>query len=189
MTNDTRSPVAPIEGFYAMLRNGDIARPKAEQWANRAAFFEGPLHWWGDGKSVDNNENFDIIATISPEAMALAADPRLFEMIAKADKMATSCEGLCDKTENLVKLADAACDYADSHCRAFPIATAPIKGLFLAWNAFVGDWELMTSLQLAETEERHFTHWAPLPPPPSNPPLPEVFTELGAALEKIKEGK
>jgi hypothetical protein len=37
-----------------------------------------------------------------------------------------------------------------------------------------------------------FTHWREPFPPPSNPPLPEVFVELGAALEKIKsttEGK
>lgn len=31
-----------------------------------------------------------------------------------------------------------------------------------------------------------YTHWRPLPPPPTTPPLPAVFTELGAALEKIK---
>jgi hypothetical protein len=31
-----------------------------------------------------------------------------------------------------------------------------------------------------------YKHWAPLPPPPSNPLLPAVFVELGAALEKIK---
>jgi len=184
MTNDTRQPVAPKEGHYAMLRNGMIARPIIDDHAwlrqglkqNVDPYLE--LVWFDDGRChpssglLEFTDEYDIIATISPESMKWAANPQ--------------CDYGIKSVQGLIAAADAACDYADSHCRAFPIATAPIKGMFLAWNSFVGDWEFMTSLQLAETEERHFTHWRPLPLPPSNPPLPAVFVELGAALEKIK---
>lgn len=110
------------------------------------------------------------------------------ELIAKADKMATSCEGLCDKTENLIPLADAACDYADQHCRAFPIATAPKKRLIQVWDTENKAWRPYCLIDNYKINSK-FTHWAEYLPPPSNPPLPAVFVDLGAALEKIKEGK
>jgi hypothetical protein len=90
----------------------------------------------------------------------------------------------------LVPLADAACDYADSHCRAFPIATAPKEGPFLVWIDAEQEWVYCSCLSELEHFQAFgnntYKHWAPLPPPPSNPPLPAVFVELGAALEKIK---
>lgn len=96
---------------------------------------------------------------------------------------------LAEALTALVPLADAACDYADSHCRAFPIATAPNDRQVLNWNSEQRTWEYFRTDDLKYLPKR-YTHWAePLPPPPSTPPLPAVFTELGRALEKIKEGK
>jgi hypothetical protein len=47
---------------------------------------------------------------------------------------------LAEALTALVPLADAACDYADSHCRAFPIATAPKEGVFLACDMSETEW-------------------------------------------------
>jgi hypothetical protein len=96
---------------------------------------------------------------------------------------------LAEALTALVPLADAICDYADQNCRAFPIATAPKEGVFLAWDIFGGEWEILAAGNEDFYHLERFTHWAPLPPPPTNPPLPAVFVELGQALEKIKGGK
>ena len=209
MTNDTRPPVAPVEGFYAMLRNGYVLGPVSR---DDKKFFLGPYQWHPSGSDWDGETKFDIIATISPEAMALVADPRLFELIAKADKVATSCEGLCDKTENLVKLADAARDYADKHCRWFDISTAPWlqdkdgeydyrspdsgEGVGHVYKTDLYDEEegvFLPDVHVGDVFYKRIDHvivrplyWRPPSPPPSTPPLPAVFVELGAALEKIK---
>jgi hypothetical protein len=110
---------------------------------------------------------------------------------------------LAEALNALVPLADAACDYADQHCRAFPIATAPRDGATIeVWNDVVGRWfkvkfetrrqcwvNIMVSFDNDMHDDGAITHWRPLSPPPSNPPLPAVFVELGQALEKIKEGR
>ena len=176
------NPFAPVEGQYALLRNGVVMGAYKQ---NSQGFWVGVasdinIFWKPDGTAYgsDNHGNrrlkpdHDIIATISPEAMALAIHPDM--------------DGAVKAIESLVKLADAACDYADSHCRAFPIATAPKEGVFLAWDNFGGEWEILAAGNEGFYHPERFTHWAPLPPPPSNPPLPAVFTDLGAALEKIK---
>jgi hypothetical protein len=97
---------------------------------------------------------------------------------------------LAEALTALVPLADAACNYADSHCRAFPIATAPKEGPFLVWIDAEQEWVYCSCLSELEHFQAFgnntYKHWAPLPPPPSNPPLPAVFVDLGAALEKIK---
>ncbi|MFY7925851.1 MAG: hypothetical protein ACOVN5_08565 [Aquidulcibacter sp.] len=95
---------------------------------------------------------------------------------------------LAEALTALVPLADAACNYADAHCRAFPIATAPNDRAVEFWNKARGKWELFEWRDLNALSER-YTHWREPSPPPTTPPLPDVFTELGAALEKIKEGK
>jgi hypothetical protein len=101
--------------------------------------------------------------------------------------------------EAFIKLADAACDYADKHCRWFDISTAPKDGTKIlvtgpdtnggvymdvcAWpENWTGKWPVAYMAYAAGEP----THWMPAPPPPTNPPLPAVFTELGQALEKIK---
>jgi hypothetical protein len=95
---------------------------------------------------------------------------------------------LAEALTALVSLADAACDYADSHCRAFPIATAPKEKWIEVWCDQNKVWFAVYTFPDYVLQDT-VTHWKFAPPPPSNPPLPAVFVELGAALEKIKEGK
>jgi hypothetical protein len=98
----------------------------------------------------------------------------------------------------LVPLAAAVLDHADAHCRAFPIATAPMEDVMLydgnledaGWTQAYWCKNLMAFQSGGiKFDMSHMTHWRPLPPPPSNPPLPAVFVELGAALERLKEGR
>ncbi len=114
---------------------------------------------------------------------------------------------LAEALTALVPLADAVCDYADQHCRWFDISTAPKDGTMiqLGGGKFfceARDCDISEPVSASWTEDfwlmggteggyvcisyRDPTHWRPLPPPPSNPPLPAVFTQLGQALEKIK---
>lgn len=83
MTN----PVAPKEGHYALLRNNEVTRPRPDQWANKAAFFDGLHHWWQDGTSVENCDAFDIIATISPADMQAAASGELERLRAENENL------------------------------------------------------------------------------------------------------
>jgi hypothetical protein len=181
MTND-KPPVAPVEGHYAMLRNGEISLNHIPYFRkNSPCAWECPTSgakWLADGKSY-NGRHLDIIATISPDVMALVAEKSTYGAIVFGlrDRLA--------RLEALIPLADAVLDHADAHCRAFPIATAPRDEWFLAWDDIEGDWDEITRDGLIHPM-RNYTHWRPLPPPPSNPPLPAVFVELGAALEKIK---
>ena len=97
------------------------------------------------------------------------------------------------RLEALIPLADAVLDHADKHCRAFPIATAPrdwtavllfnehCSTKIFAWSEEDQVW---TDGDGIEHEESDFTSWAPIP----SETLPEVFTQLGQALEKIKGG-
>ena len=93
-----------------------------------------------------------------------------------------------DALEDLIAKADAACDYADAHCRAFPIATAPNDREVLFLDSESKTWKQFLCLDLLCLRDIYpnYTHWAEPLPPPSNPPLPEVFMQLGLALEKIK---
>ena len=94
---------------------------------------------------------------------------------------------LAEALTALLPLADAVLDHADQNCRAFPIATAPTTGeWFLVWDNGMGEWFVHQPKPFDTPPNERYTHWRPLPPPPSNPPLPAVFTELGQALEKIK---
>jgi hypothetical protein len=206
---DTRPPVAPVEGHYAMLRNGCVVHPECTTKdfdLDGTPYYlpansDEDYHWTPQGvcqrQTYPNGvpkvifvPDFDIIATISPEAVALAIHPDM--------------DGAVKAIENLVKLADAVLDHADQHCRWFDISTAPkeIGVEFLASieiGSSVSTWKETHILCLDEDgidSDHHqgwdlddYTHWRPLPPPPTNPPLPAVLTQLGQALEKIKEGR
>jgi len=223
MTNDTRPPVAPIEGHYAMLRCEEVCGPL---YPNIEILIDGDreshgfvsdladMQWDDNGKSEDSDK-YDIIATISPEAMALVAvtadgidimqeGPTTTETVDPmpvADGYTLMPTKLAEALTALVPLADAACDYADQHCRAFPIETAPQDREIQVYNVMTGwykttfqneqgrNWPMRGWDDWNGTWYPVPTHWAEPLPPPSNSPLPAVFTGLGAALEKIKEGR
>jgi hypothetical protein len=105
---------------------------------------------------------------------------------------------LAEALNALVPIADAVCDYADANCRWFNIITAPRgqwiltyrtgdKRATMAQLGFGDEW-ISPSGHTTVTSHTYLppTHWRPLPPPPSTPPLPAVFSDLGAALEKLK---
>jgi len=130
---------------------------------------------------------YDTIAAIEHDAWCYTAPTRA------AITAAIEASGLLE----LITIADAVCDYGDSHCRWFDISTAPKKDeplilvrsedgfVTIAWFEKEYD-DFPTG---ADGRFVYATHWRPLSPPPTNPPLPAVFTELGAALEKLKEGR
>jgi hypothetical protein len=200
--NTDKQPVAPVEGHYAMLRNGMVVGPLAKEWPqDELTSFSiawEHLEWKQDGTGHGMLPAWDIIATISPEAMALAANGGLEALEAELgqcnqDNGDWTYENqlLKAKVAELIALADAVCDYADAKCRAFPIESVPDVGGFLAWSTVELGWiqfDGVTEFEYFKTfGNRHFTHWRPLPPPPSTDPLPAVFTDLGAALERLKE--
>jgi hypothetical protein len=97
--------------------------------------------------------------------------------------------------EAFIKLADAVLDHADAHCRAFPIATAPRDEKIFVWNDMFHTWvgavwnegdEHPKLTSMLDMDIKFAQFWMPEPPPPTTPPLPAVFADLGAALEKIK---
>lgn len=89
----------------------------------------------------------------------------------------------------LIRACDEALNWADANARWFDISTAPNDGTLVMFhvpsrtNPLIGraDDYWAGAYWLADV-----THWAPLPPPPSNPPLPEPIEALGAVLRKIK---
>jgi hypothetical protein len=253
MTNDT-PPVAPVEGHYAMLRNGEargpIIRDRNVHTGNDFFICPADNVSWNPIGDSDCGEAFDIIATISPEAMAeavaLSQQPSQEELskgrvvsrfewgetVGNPDALLAEMSSLLHATflnnllrhtdvphenrmliqsqmddfalqlaqpfidrlahlEALVPLADAVLDHADAHCRAFPIETAPKEGPFLIWIDAEQEWVYCSCLSELEHFQAFgnnaYKHWAPLPPPPTNPPLPAAFVELGQALEKLKD--
>ena len=105
---------------------------------------------------------------------------------------------LAEALRALIPLADAVLDHADKHCRAFPIATAPHDREIQVYNVMTGWYKTTFQNEKGRNWPMHRwgdmdgpwypvpTYWAEPLPPPSNPPLPAVFTQLGQALEKIK---
>ena len=197
MTNDTRPPVAPVEGHYGELRCGSIVGPlkwrddmncfSVAGFSTRASFWEksgiGGECGWRDGEE-QVRPDLDIIAIISPEAMALAAG--LVEPTTIVETGPPQSTWLSFDMAKFISAADAACDYADQHCRAFPIATAPRERWIEFWDTSAKTWRAMWLSPYVEIDTDYYTHWRETAPPPTNPPLPTVFVELGAALEKIK---
>ena len=86
MTNPP--PVAPVEGHYALLRNGMVARPVLDDWPENPPYFDTYLeiYWYRDGTAqpatkadldVRSAPLYDIIATISPADMQAVANGEL----------------------------------------------------------------------------------------------------------------
>jgi hypothetical protein len=200
MTND-KPPVAPVEGHYAMLRNGQVVGPINLSLFDKDFYLEikGEIfNWNNDGTANWMGSEYDIIATISPASMQMAVNPKIlvglvkdaFDGCPEFQEARAGVNAMADRLarlEAILPLAGAVLDHADAHCRAFPIATVPKTLVYELWDAEEEEWVEASYYRSSITER--YTHWRPLPPPPSNPPLPEVFVELGAALEKIKEGR
>jgi hypothetical protein len=198
MTND-KPPVAPIEGFYAMLRNGEVVSniEKSDIQGYFCCHFGHEIYEWKpDGTSFGMTSNFDIIATISPDVMARAVamsgeDQGPLTKASALDPMPVGGDytlmptKLAEALNALVPLADAVLDHADAHCRAFPIATAPTDRRVSFWNSAYEIWEQFKCDNLKYLPSR-YTHWAEPLPLPTTPTLPAVFTELGQALERLK---
>ena len=99
---------------------------------------------------------------------------------------------------DLIAACDEALNWADANARWFDISTAPkeVGDEFLAINCddmaslnhiYRDDEGYMIWAQARLLDlEGCFTHWAPLPPPPSNPPLPAPLERLGEVLRRVK---
>ena len=96
----------------------------------------------------------------------------------------------------LILACDAALDWADANARWFDISTAPRDGKGVltyphyrvtSWSDELGGFSFWSDYDDDEVlYNPQPTHWAPLPPPPSNPPLPKPLEALGAVLRKVK---
>lgn|GEM_PF-2881694 len=98
---------------------------------------------------------------------------------------------------------DAALDWADANARWFDISTAPKEeGVSFLVTTQVKNshrsWTETHVVHLNEDGQIHpechqgwnlesYSHWRPIPPPPSNPPLPAPLERLGEVLRKVKE--
>lgn len=90
-----------------------------------------------------------------------------------------------DEKADLIAACDAALDWADANARAFPIETVPGDEWIDVWCSESKMWYpvfMFPSYVIRKTA----THWRPLPPPPSNPPLPAPLERLGEVLRKVK---
>ena len=86
---------------------------------------------------------------------------------------------------DLIAACDLALDWADANARAFPIETAPKDEWIDAWCSESKVW-LPVFVHSKYILGSTLTHWKPLPPPPSNPPLPAPLEALGAVLRRVK---
>lgn len=85
LTITDRPPVKPVEGHYALLRNGGVVMP-----SEIVAY--GTVNWNEDGSWDDSkyHEN-DIIATISPADMQAAASGEIERLRAALDQIEAVC--------------------------------------------------------------------------------------------------
>jgi hypothetical protein len=104
-----------------------------------------------------------------------------FDAMRAAITAAIEASGILD----LIAKADAVLDHADAHCRAFPIATVPKDRWVDVWDRERDSWSAM---YIGGQSILHtcYTHWRERRSWPPETPLPAVFTDLGAALERLK---
>jgi hypothetical protein len=86
-----KTPVPPIEGHYAILRNGAVVGPMRKEYEEQDWFVTDliDMDWCPDGAFFVSKDahDLDIIATISPEAMQAAASGEVERLRAANKRM------------------------------------------------------------------------------------------------------
>lgn len=78
MSETNPPPVAPVEGHYALLRNGEAVGPiKYASYPYQFTAHLPHMSWNEKGVSDWSDSDFDIIATISPADMQAVASGEL----------------------------------------------------------------------------------------------------------------
>jgi hypothetical protein len=193
MTNnpDTRPCVPPVEGHYGLTNFGTVYRISrlgnlAQELGRVFTDDYEEFCWDLNGKCTCGGPSplHDIIATISPEAMALAANPSMLTA------------ELLMPFADLIAKAKAVLDYAEANLRAKPIESAPrdreiqVYNTMTCWykSKFENDqWPMRGWGNMEGTWYPGPICWRETPPPPSDE-LPAPFKELGEALGKLGEG-
>jgi hypothetical protein len=77
--NDAKQSVAPIAGYYALLRNGMVCGPLRNQYEGQSWFVDDiadDINWRPNGSIFLGEDqephNYDIVAVASPEAVRSA---------------------------------------------------------------------------------------------------------------------
>jgi hypothetical protein len=136
--------VAPVEGHYALLRNGCVMRHMVDMWdghrgprsdddywcaSDDTDFAE--LTWNGDGTSKDDPQ-YDIIATISYDNMKWAAGGGLTDETAAAlIKAGESVGHLFNKNEQLREALN--CAHAGLKTAAKAQTITELRELYTRW--------------------------------------------------------
>jgi hypothetical protein len=139
------------------------------------AMFEAAIEAWF--RVVKGAESNFLNGTPNPPV----PPENLHDAMRAAITAAIEASGLLD----LMAKADAVLDHADAHCRAFPIATVPKDRWVDVWDRERDSWSAM---YIGGQSILHtcYTHWRERRSWPPETPLPAVFTDLGAALERLK---
>lgn len=94
MTNPP--PVAPVEGHYALLRNGSIVGPMRAKNDGEDCFDAADCEGWdwrlNGGVFTNGCHSHDIIATISPADMQAVASGDLERLRAVLSRLLAACE-------------------------------------------------------------------------------------------------
>lgn len=77
-----RPPVAPIEGYFAFLRNGLVARISCSEFPQRHAFYNAymDLEWNDDGTAKDTHDELGMKYVSDYDIIALATHDQILQV-------------------------------------------------------------------------------------------------------------